>query len=128
MRIFEVLIDNKIQRVFAEKRNGHLWLHWGGRTRSFPLQKKTSGKKGGVAQAGSGEILAPMPGKILKVNVKPGDKAAMKQVLVVMEAMKMEYSLSCDVNGVVKEVRCKEGDQVELGALLVAVTPEGDKK
>jgi acetyl/propionyl-CoA carboxylase alpha subunit len=128
MKIFEVLIGDKIQRVFGEKRNGKLWLHWGGRTRAFELQKKVAGKKGGAAAIGSGEILAPMPGKILKVNVKAGDKAAVKQVLVVMEAMKMEYSLNSDVTGTVAAVRCKEGDQVDLGATLVTVTPEGGKK
>jgi acetyl/propionyl-CoA carboxylase alpha subunit len=125
MKIFEVLIGEKMERVFGEKRNGKLWLHWGGRTRCFEPEKKSTTNRKNKDAAGTGEILAPMPGKILKVNVKVGDKVKTKQVLVVMEAMKMEYSLNSDVTGVVQSVRCQAGDQVELGGVLVMVSAEG---
>lgn len=123
MKVFEVTIGDKLQRVFAEKRGGVLWLHYEGRTRSYDLRRKAAGgARKGPAQ-GNGEITAPMPGKILKVNAQPGAQVEAKQVLVVMEAMKMEYSLSSDVAGTVKAVNCKDGDQVELGAVLVTVEP-----
>lgn len=64
-------------------------------------------------------ILAPMPGKIIKVMRESGSLVAAGDVIVVMEAMKMEYTLKAQVVGVVQEVTCTVGEQVVLGAVLV---------
>jgi biotin carboxyl carrier protein len=66
-------------------------------------------------------VLAPMPGKVLRVLVKPGDEVALRQPLVVVEAMKMENELSSPKAGRVKEVAAVEGQSVEAGRLLVVV-------
>ena len=65
------------------------------------------------------EIRAPMPGKIIKVLVAIGDAVEKNSLLVVMEAMKMEYSLSAPFSGTVESVRCKQGEQMELGDVLI---------
>ena len=62
-------------------------------------------------------IGAPMPGKVLKVNVKPGDELKMGDVLMVTEAMKMETNIKAKADGKVVEVRFKEGEKVEKGDL-----------
>ncbi len=69
----------------------------------------------------AGSLHAPMPGKILRVAVEVGDRVIEGQVLVVMEAMKMEHTLRAPHPGVVTEVRHQSGDQVETGAVLVIV-------
>jgi len=82
------------------------------------------GRRGGDASAAGGGpqlVIAPMPGKVVRVLVAPGDSVVPKQGLVVVEAMKMENELKASRAGVVKTVRAVEGQSVEAGALLVTV-------
>jgi acetyl/propionyl-CoA carboxylase alpha subunit len=71
-----------------------------------------------------GGFMAPMPGKVIKVNVKPGDAVKSGQVLLVLEAMKMEQATRTPADGVVKQVLVREGDQVTAGQTLVVM--DGD--
>ena len=75
------------------------------------------------ASAGSGpyRVVAPMPGRIVKVLVKTGDTVAARQGLVVVEAMKMENELRAARAGTVTEVRVTEGMSVEANSILVIV-------
>ena len=66
-------------------------------------------------------MLAPMPGKIVKVLVKPGDQVTARQGVVVIEAMKMENELRASRDGQVKDVHVAEGDLVEAGRLLTVI-------
>ena len=66
-------------------------------------------------------LVAPMPGRIVRVLVKPGDEVAARQGLVVIEAMKMENELAAVRAGRVAEVAVAEGVSVETGRLLVVV-------
>jgi biotin carboxyl carrier protein len=75
------------------------------------------GASGGTS--GPRRVTAPMPGKILKLLVKPGDRVEPRQGLVVVEAMKMENELRASAAGTVAEVRAIEGTTVEAGAILV---------
>lgn len=68
-----------------------------------------------------GSLHAPMPGKVIRVDVVEGDTVTEGQVLVVMEAMKMEHTLRAPHGGVVSSVRHDAGDQVEADAVLVVV-------
>lgn len=74
-----------------------------------------------AAAQGVQRVLAPMPGKVLRVLVKPGDEVRARQPLVVVEAMKMENELTSPKAGRVKDVAVKEGLSVEAGRLLVVV-------
>src|SRR5262249_10896840 len=78
---------------------------------------------GGAAQrkASSGpiRITAPMPGKLVRVLVAPGQEVAAGQGLLVVEAMKMENELRAPGPGRVKDVPAREGQAVETGALLL---------
>ena len=64
---------------------------------------------------------APMPGKVLKVNVMPGDKVRGGDVLFVTEAMKMETNVKLKTDATVIEVRVKEGDKVEKDDLVAVL-------
>ena len=72
-----------------------------------------------AADGGPQRVAAPMPGKIVKLLVKPGDKVQARQGVVVVEAMKMENELRARAAGTVSEVRVTEGASVEAGAILV---------
>jgi len=69
-------------------------------------------------------LTSPMPGLIVKVLVKTGQKVHTHQPLIVMEAMKMEHSIEAPHDGVVKAVHCKVGARVPEGALLVELQQE----
>jgi biotin carboxyl carrier protein len=71
------------------------------------------------SDGGPQRVTAPMPGKIVKLLVKPGDKVQPRQGVVVVEAMKMENELRARAAGTVSEVRVMEGASVEAGAILV---------
>jgi biotin carboxyl carrier protein len=71
------------------------------------------------ADEGPQRVTAPMPGKIVKLLVKPGDTVQPRQGVVVVEAMKMENELRARAGGTVREVRVSEGASVEAGAILV---------
>jgi biotin carboxyl carrier protein len=71
--------------------------------------------------AGPQRVTAPMPGKIVKVLVKPGDEVTARQGVVVIEAMKMENELRAQKDGRVKDVQVAEGALVESGRLLVVI-------
>ena len=73
-----------------------------------------------TAAAGDDSVLrAPMPGRIVKVNVGVGDGVSQGQALVVLESMKMENTLSSNVSGVVSAVHVSEDDSVQQGQTLV---------
>ena len=71
------------------------------------------------SDGGPQRVTAPMPGKIVKLLVKPGDKVQPRQGVIVVEAMKMENELRVRAAGTVSEVRVREGASVEAGAILV---------
>ena len=74
------------------------------------------------AVTGAGDpVNAPMPGNILKVNVKAGDKVKSGTVLVVLEAMKMENEIMAPKDGAVTQVLVSKGSTVDTGAPLVVI-------
>lgn len=79
-----------------------------------PRTSRTKGKS--EVDAG---MSAPMPGKILKVLVAPGQSVQKGESLLVMEAMKMEHAIKASYDGVLKKVYFSEGQLVEAGAALV---------
>ena len=72
--------------------------------------------------AGEGEqVAAPMPGNILAVNVKEGDAVKKGDVLMILEAMKMENEIMAGVDGVITSVCVAKGATVETGAVLCTI-------
>jgi biotin carboxyl carrier protein len=96
-----------------------VYLHEG--TLNAIVNGRRSGRGAQAAAHGVQRILAPMPGKVLRVLVEPGDEVEVRQPLVVVEAMKMENELTSPKTGRVKEVAVTEGMSVEAGRLLVVV-------
>ncbi len=85
----------------------------------FALESRGSG----AAAAGSGAILAPMPGKVIAVDVAEGDRVTAGQRLMVLEAMKMEHALTAPFDGTVTELSAATGGQVQVEAVLAVVAP-----
>jgi len=98
-------------------RDGGLWhLFCGGAYRRFAVRDDLHGLD---EDAESGSLAAPMPGKVIAVSAKAGDRVAKGTPLLVLEAMKMEHSIAAPADGLVKEVRCAPGEQVVEGFELI---------
>lgn len=76
------------------------------------------------AAAGGGRVIAPIPGKVVKVHIAPGDVVEQGQSVVVLEAMKMENELEVERSGRVAAVHVAAGDTVDTGTLLVELEAE----
>jgi biotin carboxyl carrier protein len=119
--------SRSVDAAFASKpAAGDFDVHFDGRT--IPLQIRPAGsfgrqKKDGAGGSASGpqRVLAPMPGKVVRVLVKPGDEVKARQGLVVVEAMKMENELRAARDGRVRDVSVVEGQSVDAGAVLLVV-------
>ena len=109
--------------VFSQVAEGRLTVHVDGVPVEVSINRM---RRGGAAVSepaaeGPQRVTAPMPGKIVKLLVKPGDKVQPRQGLVVVEAMKMENELRARAAGTVGEVRVAEGASVEAGAILIVL-------
>ena len=74
-----------------------------------------------AAPAGSTEVTAPMPGKVLRVLAKVGDTVSANDNLLILEAMKMENEIPAGRDGKVLEIRVSEGSAVNSGDVLVVI-------
>ena len=79
---------------------------------------------GRASRAGehAGDLVAPMPGRVRRVGVGPGEKIGRGDVVVVLEAMKMEHAIRSPRDGTVLKIFHGEGDLVEAGAVLAEIT------
>ena len=77
-----------------------------------------AGRRGG----GEKSVKAPMPGRVVRVHVKPGDEVVAGQPLLVLEAMKMENEVKAKEAAVVAEVHVAEGSTVEANAKLITLS------
>ena len=109
-------------RCVAAGRNGLTAVHLGDAVVEAVINgRRVAGDAAGDAAGGASRLTAPMPGKVVRVLVAPGDRIEARQPLVVVEAMKMENELTAPRAGTVAEVPVTEGMSVEAGRLLVAI-------
>lgn len=121
----EKKLSTGIQKAIAERIDDKVWVHLNGETICLEVENAGGRKRGKAVgkDAKSNLILAPMPGKITKLFKKVGEPVKVGESVLVMEAMKMEYTLKANVAGTVKGVLFNEMDQVVLGALIVELDP-----
>lgn len=105
--------------VPAQKVAGQLWVHWQGETFIYSPESLSRTRQKSSGQQDPRRLTSPMPGKVIKVLVKAGEKVSQGQTLVVMEAMKMEYNLKASQDAQVKVIKTQEAKTVGLGDLLI---------
>lgn len=119
--------DNKKVAVYSEWVGNTLWFHAGGKTWAVEPENTQSKRKNLKNQSLSPlDIKAPMPGRITKILFQKDDFVQEGQGVVMMEAMKMEYTLKSEVNGVIKELLCQVGQQVSLGELVIKMESKNE--
>ena len=107
-------IDGRKHKAVATKIGDVWWVHAMGHTLQFEVIES-----GASSSDDDGGLSAPMPGKILEVHVSEGQVVSAGDVLMVMEAMKMEHRIQAQKSGEVLSVNFAEGDRVDMGATLV---------
>jgi 3-methylcrotonyl-CoA carboxylase alpha subunit len=80
------------------------------------------------ADPAAGRLTAPMPGRVIRLLVETGNKVRRGEPLLIIEAMKMEHTITAPADGIVAEVGCAVGDLVEEGAALVALAPPAEDR
>lgn len=114
-------LDGRRFPVYSTRRKESIFVSVGPASFEFkPAEASARRRARGLAAA---EIVAPMPGKVLKVMVRDGNLVEAGQPLVVIEAMKMETTLAAESAALVKRVRVAEGDSVDHGAVLIELSP-----
>jgi len=123
MKELKVQVNGLTKRVFAAKSGEKIWYHMDGDVHVWaPVSRKKKNRSSGATGAGD-DVMAPMPGKITKVLVKVGDVVEIGQVVICMEAMKMEYNLKANVKGKVYKIPFAVGEQAMQDDLLVKIEP-----
>lgn len=110
--------------INAVRQGQQVWVHAGGRT--FVLRRVLSGASGSATVDGGLNLRAPMPGQVRSVAVEAGQAVQMGQVLLTLEAMKMEIRIQAPRAARVARLAVREGESVEREQLLVELEPEAE--
>jgi len=142
--VFVLHFDGKDYQIGAEHLGSAAWtvtlggkthaaevLHWGaerqvdldGEASGFTLASPYAQKSARVADEAT-HPLSPMPGRVVAVHVKAGDTVVPGQALMVLEGMKMEYTVKAAVAGMIEKVLHAEGDMVDAETALVHIKPD----
>ena len=112
-------LDGIRRRIAYQQQGEQLWLY--GHYGNLELLDVTHEPAGGQNAASSGAVKAPMDGAIVDVLVSEGERVSKGQLLVVLEAMKMEHPMKAGVDGTVRRIGISKGDQVKNRQLLVEI-------
>lgn len=122
MKTFEIFENGQKVKARAEVVKNKIWVHLSGQTMVFDLETGRVNKRSTNQKTSNPHlIMAPMPGKITKIFVVQGQAIKVGDSLIVMEAMKMEYTLKTSIAGKIKKVNCQVNEQVPLATLLVEI-------
>jgi biotin carboxyl carrier protein len=121
----EARLGDRAFRCAAVAGSRGVWVSLEGRTYFLDRVHREVSERSGP---GTDEVRAPMTGRVITVAARPGAAAKEGDLLVTIEAMKMEFRLTAPEAGRVLEVACAEGDRVELGQLLVKLAPAKEEE
>ncbi len=113
----DLSIDGRHVPAYISSDGQTRWVTVEGRT--VRLARQSTAQRAGAGHDGSSELSAPMPGQVRAVNIHAGDRVTKGQVLVVLEAMKMEIRLQAPFDGQISSVDASVGETVEREQVLV---------
>ena len=113
-----VRVDGRLEETIVQPIKE---IEVGEKMETLPSEARTTGRPKAVDV---GDISSPMPGKVVSVKVSPGDKVKKGDVLLIVEAMKMENEIHSPVDGTVEEVYVREGDNVNPDECLIRIMPD----
>ena len=118
--IYRVEIEGRSHLVYVAGAPDDRWLHWNGQVFHRPFEERERLRDRRASSVEMHQSLsAPMPATVRKVAATPGMAVKKGDVLLVLEAMKMELPIAAMSDGVVRSVSCREGELVQPGTVLV---------
>ncbi len=116
-----VRIGRRAARIYSTRQRGSTWVSIGPAQFEFiTVEPRSARRAHGLTTP---EVTAPLPGKVVRLPVTEGQQVASGDVLVVLEAMKMETALHAESPAVIKQIRVTVGQTVDHGAVLVVLSP-----
>ena len=115
---YEVTSDSGRAIAYGVRRGGVTWVFLAGRVYVVEQNESATGR---ATQHDDAALAAPMPATVVAINVKAGQQVKAGDVLVVLEAMKMELAVSAPYDGTVRTIACRVGELVQPGVPLVAL-------
>jgi 3-methylcrotonyl-CoA carboxylase alpha subunit len=107
----------RIERVYAVVAGEMTWVFHDGTVYEIVSEDGAGARRRGAHHHGS--LTAPMPATVVTINVRPGDEVKRGDVLIVLEAMKMELPVRASGAGKVEAIHCRPGDLVQPGVSLI---------
>ena len=122
-----MILNGKTYTIALKKEGKAIEIFYKGETFIFEVPS-TRDKSALENASGIDKIVAPMPGRVVKVLKASGEKVSEGEGVIIVEAMKMESELKSAIDGTVTEVSAKDGDTVDLGAHLITVVADDAKE
>lgn len=123
--LYIVIIEDRVYRCVLEKSAaGQVEIIIDGRRLSAVIHDKKKLRSGAGSASGAGglaTLVAPMPGKVVRIMLQPGDEVAAHQGVLIVEAMKMQNEVQSPKAGKVAELRVTEGQTVNAGETLAVI-------
>ncbi len=133
MKKRKVKVDGEEYEVELEKQGGVWNVTIEGKSFNIEIEGGSVGDSAGIKRKKkgrgkkSGTISSTIPGKIVSIAVEEGDKLGEGDVVMILEAMKMQNEIQAPLSGKVTAVNCKPGDSIEANSPLVIIQPEEPK-
>ena len=121
--LVDIDIDGRRVRYEVDRQGMQWYVH--GSSGDLQITELPRYPVSGVDEMAGG-LTAPMPGAVLATEVNSGDKVSKGDLLLILEAMKMEHRITAPMNGIVSQLHVATGDQVENGQLLVTLNQEDE--
>jgi biotin carboxyl carrier protein len=121
--LWQLREGDAVHAVHVARSGRTCWVHAGGRTHAIEIAERGEAARRGGGGGGAGTVVSPMTGKVVEVLAAEGDRVRAGQPLLVLSAMKMQVEVKSAVEGVVRKLSCRAGEQVEGGAVLAIVEP-----
>ena len=121
--LVDIDIDGRRVRYEVDRLGMQWYVH--GRSGDLQITELPRYPVSGIDELAGG-LTAPMPGAVLATEVNSGDKVSKGDLLLILEAMKMEHRITAPMDGIISELHVATGDQVENGQLLVTLNQEDE--
>jgi biotin carboxyl carrier protein len=125
--ILSMIVEGRSHLVYVAEDKNRIYVSLAGETKAFKrpgAEERRFEKAEEGAAEGKAVVTAPMPGKVVKVNVAENEAVRKNQTLAIVEAMKMENEIKSPLDGVVKKIYVSPGDLVDSEKPLVEIGPQ----
>ena len=119
---YEVVEGSRRRTAYAVKRGGDTWVFLDGEVHVLaPASGAGRGRRPHAVQDDEAALAAPMPATVVSIAVKTGDRITAGDVLMTLEAMKMEMAIRAPRDGIVRRIACQAGELVQAGVPLIEI-------